>query len=68
MKEIERESGILIDILNEKSERARTEIEWAIYQNDPFATTRWVIAKMLIEEIRNEYFDRIEKAYTSSSR
>ena len=58
MKEIERESGILIDILNEKSERARTEIEWAVHQNDPWATVRWVIAKMLIEEIRNEYFDK----------
>ena len=65
MKEIERESGILIDLLNEKSERARMEIEWAIHQNDPFATTRWVIAKMLIEEIRNEYFDRIAQAHLS---
>lgn len=61
MKETERESGILIDVLNEKSERARMEIERAVHQNEPLATVRWVIEKMLIEEIRNEYFDRIAK-------
>ena len=58
--------GILIDLLNEKSDRAHREMEDAFFKrNDAQSAALWAFDIALIRELRTEYFDRIAKAHLS---
>ena len=57
--------GILIDLLNEKSNNAQREREDAIKRNDALYTALWSFDIALIRELRTEYFDRIAQAHLS---
>ena len=51
--------GILIDLLNEKSNNAQREMEDAFKRNDALSASLWAFDIALIRELRTEYFDRI---------
>ena len=57
--------GILIDLLNEKSNNAQREMEDAFKRNDELSASLWAFDIALIRELRTEYFDRIAQAYLS---
>ena len=57
--------GILIDLLNEKSNNAQREMEDAFKRNDALSASLWAFDIALIRELRTEYFDRIAQAYLS---
>ena len=57
--------GILIDLLNEKSNNAQREMEDAFERNDALSASLWAFDIALIRELRTEYFDRIAQAYLS---
>ena len=57
--------GILIDLLNEKSNNAQRELEDAFKRNDALSASLWAFDIALIRELRTEYFDRIAQAHLS---
>ena len=57
--------GILIDLLNEKSNNAQREMEDAFKRNDALSASLWAFDIALIRELRTEYFDRIARAHLS---
>ena len=57
--------GILIDLLNEKSNNAQREMEDAFKRNDALSASLWAFDIALIRELRTEYFDRIAQAHLS---
>ena len=57
--------GILIDLLNEKSNNAQREMEDAFKRNDALSVSLWAFDIALIRELRTEYFDRIAQAHLS---
>ena len=57
--------GILIDLLNEKSNNAQREMEDAFKRNDALSASLWAFDITLIRELRTEYFDRIAQAHLS---
>ena len=57
--------GILIDLLNEKSNNAQREMEDAFNRNDALSASLWMFDIALIRELRTEYFDRIAQAHLS---
>ena len=57
--------GILIDLLNEKSNSAQREMEDAFNRNDALSASLWAFDIALIRELRTEYFDRIAQAHLS---
>ena len=57
--------GILIDLLNEKSDNAQREMEDAFKRNDALSASLWAFDIASIRELRTEYFDRIAKAHLS---
>ena len=57
--------GILIDLLNEKSNNAQREMEDAFKRNDALSASLWAFDIALIRELRTEYFDRIAQAHIS---
>ena len=57
--------GILIDLLNEKSNNAQREMEDAFNRNDALSASLWAFDIALIRELRTEYFDRIAQAHLS---
>ena len=57
--------GILIDLLNEKSNNAQREMEDAFKRNDALSASLWAFDIALIRDLRTEYFDRIAQAHLS---
>ena len=57
--------GILIDLLNEKSNNAQREMEDAFKRNDALSASLWAFDIALIRELRTEYFNRIAQAHLS---
>ena len=57
--------GILIDLLNEKSNSAQREMEDAFKRNDALSASLWAFDIALIRELRTEYFNRIAQAHLS---
>ena len=57
--------GILIDLLNEKSNNAQREMEDAFERNDARSASLWAFDIALIRELRTEYFNRIAQAHLS---
>lgn len=57
--------GILINLLNEKSNNAQREMEDAFKRNDALSASLWAFDIALMRELRTEYFDRIAQAHLS---
>ena len=57
--------GILIDLLNEKSNNAQCEMEDAFKRNDAQSASLWAFDIALIRDLRTEYFNRIAQAHLS---